>query len=119
MDDSVVTQPCLVGGDTSEREKQLQRFIAEQLAQKRPHAVKIGETSIPIRKQIDRIIASLQVIKPLGNAMAAVDPIHIGLPWAGVCMVLSVSESICPLTEICGFYREDSAISCRITTRMV
>ena len=43
-----------------------------------------------IREQVDRIVQVVQVAKDFGSVAAGLDPIHAGLPWAGVCMLLQV-----------------------------
>lgn len=83
-------------GHSLEREQQLQQFISRKLAEKKPVTVKFGDKSIEVREQFDHIIARLSVLKPLGNSLAAIDPVHAGLPWAGVCLLLSVSNCINP-----------------------
>jgi hypothetical protein len=74
------------------REKQLRMFIDRKLKERKPPKAETGETSIDFRKQYDRIVAGIMVIKPVGDAAAALDPIHVGLPWAGACLLLSVSN---------------------------
>ena len=43
-----------------------------------------------VRDQVDRIVKVVQIAKDLGSAAAGLDPIHAGLPWAGVCILLQV-----------------------------
>ena len=43
-----------------------------------------------VRDQVDRIVKVVQVAKDSGSAAAGLDPIHAGLPWAGVCILLQV-----------------------------
>ena len=43
-----------------------------------------------VRDQVDRIVKVVQVAKDLGSAAAGLDPIHAGLPWAGVCILIQV-----------------------------
>ena len=47
-----------------------------------------------IRDQIDRIVKVVQIGKDFGSAASGLDPIHAGLPWAGVCILLQVCS--CP-----------------------
>ena len=49
-----------------------------------------GDKSIEIREQIDRIVKVVLVAKDFVSAAASVDPVHVALPWAGVCFLLSV-----------------------------
>jgi hypothetical protein len=56
--------------------------------------LKLRGKSVKVREQVERIVKIVQVFKDLGNSVAALDPIHAGLPWAGVCVLLSVSTDI-------------------------
>ncbi|KAL8821183.1 MAG: hypothetical protein Q9223_000745 [Gallowayella weberi] len=48
----------------------------------------MGEHSTEIRQQIDRIIKIVTVAKDFVSSVASMDPIHAGLPWAGICVLL-------------------------------
>ena len=48
-----------------------------------------------VRDQVDRIVKVVQIGKDFGSAAALLDPIHAGLPWAGVCILLQVCS--CPI----------------------
>ena len=52
-----------------------------------------GNKSIKVRVQIDRIVKIIGAFKEAGSAAANVDPLHAGLPWAGICFLLAVSTS--------------------------
>ena len=69
---------------------QLQKYIERKAADKNPITIHVGDKSIEVRKQFDRIIAGIKAFKPLGDSLASVAPIHAGLPWAGVCLLVSV-----------------------------
>jgi hypothetical protein len=43
------------------------------------------------QKQFDRIVRLITLVQNLGNVLAAGEPLHAGLPWAGVCFLLTVS----------------------------
>jgi hypothetical protein len=45
---------------------------------------------IVIRDQAQRIVKFVQTFSDLGSAIAAIDPIHVGIPWAGVCTILTL-----------------------------
>ena len=47
-----------------------------------------------VRDQVNRIVKVVQIGKDFGSAAAGIDPIHAGLPWAGVCILLQVCS--CP-----------------------
>ena len=44
-----------------------------------------------IREQLNNIIKAVQVFKDLGGAIAGLDPLHAGLPWAGICFIMQVA----------------------------
>ena len=58
-----------------------------------------------VRDQVDRIVKVVQIGKDFGSAAAGIDPIHAGLPWAGVCILLQVCS--CPTL---GFIYNNSEI---------
>ncbi|PYH48700.1 uncharacterized protein BP01DRAFT_110544 [Aspergillus saccharolyticus JOP 1030-1] len=40
------------------------------------------------RKALERILRAVRLFQEVGTAAASVDPIHVGIPWAGVNLVL-------------------------------
>lgn len=56
--------------------------------------LKWGGKSVKVREKIGQIVKVVQVFKDLGSSVAALDPIHARLPWAGVCVLLSVSKDL-------------------------
>ncbi|KAN0120216.1 hypothetical protein V8E51_002424 [Hyaloscypha variabilis] len=46
--------------------------------------------SIVIRDQAERIVKFVQTFSALGDTIAQIDPIHVGIPWAGVCAILTL-----------------------------
>jgi hypothetical protein len=48
--------------------------------------------SIKIRDQVERIVQVVQALSSFISAAASQDPTHAGLAWAGVCVVLPVSN---------------------------
>lgn len=50
-----------------------------------------GNKPIKVRTQIDRIVKIIGVFKEAGSVAANADPLHAGLPWAGICFLLAVS----------------------------
>ena len=79
--------------DPDNREAQMSRLIAGKLdAEKKERwRIKIGDHEIEIRQQIDRIVKILLGAKDFVSPIASMDPIHAGLPWAGICVLLPVS----------------------------
>ena len=43
--------------------------------------------------QVDKVVRLLDKFKAVGDVIANVDPIHIGLPWAGIRAILEVCTS--------------------------
>ncbi|KAJ6079217.1 hypothetical protein N7467_008970 [Penicillium canescens] len=74
------------------RDQQMLAIINQRLEQmkSRQWKIKLAGTNFRIREQIDRIVRVVSVIRDLGNSGAALDPVHAGLAWAGVCVLLSV-----------------------------
>ena len=68
-------------------DKKLKLFTTQQWK------IHIGKETVVIRDQIERIINIVKVVKDFGSSIAGLDPIHAGLPWAGVCVLLTVISS--------------------------
>ncbi|CZR67837.1 uncharacterized protein PAC_17736 [Phialocephala subalpina] len=51
--------------------------------------IRLGRKTIKIRKQIEGIIKILSAVKDFGTQAAALDPVHAGLPVAGLYLILS------------------------------
>lgn len=77
-----------LSGDTYE-ESQISEFIQSRLAamNDRKWRIKMGEHSIEVRDQFDRIIKVVLVAKDFVSSVASMDPVHAGLPWAGICVL--------------------------------
>jgi hypothetical protein len=60
--------------------------------------MQIGERQVRLREQFERIVAVISAVRNVGDGLAALDPVHAGLPWAGVSLLLSVS--VCYLATI-------------------
>jgi hypothetical protein len=48
------------------------------------------QKSIVVRDQVERIVNPVQTFSKLGTTIAQFDPVHVGIPWAGVCAILTV-----------------------------
>jgi hypothetical protein len=78
--------------ETSKREKQMSALVAKKLAvmNEKQWRFNVGGKSVEVRDQVDRIVKIVLVAKDFISSAASIDPIHAGLPWAGVCMLLPV-----------------------------
>lgn len=94
----IQTTSTLANGDPSIREKQMSALVAKKLETMKEAQWKLqmGEKSIEVRQQVDRIVKVVEVAKVFITSAANMDPIHAGLPWAGVCMLLPVRDEIPP-----------------------
>jgi hypothetical protein len=65
-------------------------FVDKKLAimNKEQWRFKVGGKSVEVREQFDRIVKVVLVAKDFISFMG---PIHAGLPWAGVCILLNVT----------------------------
>jgi hypothetical protein len=50
-----------------------------------------GSRSFSIRQQVDRIVKVIQSVSSIASAAASLDPLHAGIAWAGICVVLPVN----------------------------
>ena len=46
--------------------------------------------TIDVKYKADRVVGWLNRFKAVGNIVANVDPVHVGLPWAGIRLLLEV-----------------------------
>lgn len=51
----------------------------------------IGTDNIAVRTFFGQIASSVQKFVSIGDVIAQVDPVHVGLPWAGVRIILLIS----------------------------
>jgi hypothetical protein len=75
------------------RQKQMAALVEAKLTamSDRQWRFNFGNNTIQVRDQVDRIVKLVMVAKDFASTAAALDPVHAGLPWAGVCMLLPVS----------------------------
>jgi N-terminal domain of NWD NACHT-NTPase len=59
--------------------------------QTREWKLQIGANEIKVRKQVDQVVSVLTAVKDFSITTAALDPLHAGLPVAGLCLILQVS----------------------------
>ena len=82
----------LDGTEPVQRENLMSSFIAKKLMamNDKKWKIHVAGSSIEVREQVDRLLKTILVAKDFISSAASMDPIHAGLPWAGVCMLLSV-----------------------------
>lgn len=85
--------------DTAKREKQMSALVAKKLEvmNEKKWRFDIGGKSVEVRDQVDRIVKIVLVAKDFISSAATIDPVHAGLPWAGVCMLLPVGYLKMPI----------------------
>jgi len=54
----------------------------------------VGGREVVLRDQLDKIIKAVTLFKDLGGAVGSIDPLHAGLPWAGICVLMQVRSVI-------------------------
>lgn len=76
-----------------QRQKQMADLVERKLAAMRDREWRITIKGKPleVRKQVDRVLKTVVAAKDFVSSIASMDPVHAGLPWAGVCMLLPVS----------------------------
>lgn len=81
-------------GDPLKREKQMSALVDEKLAamNDKRWRIKMCGRSVEIREQVDRVVKVVLVAKDFITPFANLDPVHAGLSWAGVCMLLQVID---------------------------
>jgi hypothetical protein len=77
---------------TASRNDQVQEIIKSRLQemQSKQWKVQVGGIDIKVRDQMDRIVGVISAIRDVGSSVAALGPVHAGIPWASVCVLLSV-----------------------------
>lgn len=76
---------------TSPKER-LSVVVAQKRAEmlSRQWTVKFMNHRLKIREQVQRIAKVAEYAKGFGSIIANVDPVHAGLPWAGINLLLTV-----------------------------
>ena len=85
---SAQTSIRLAGFD---KEGQMLKLMAKKInaVEKARWYVKVGEETVDIKAQVDRIVKAVLYAKDFVSNAASSDP-HVALAWAGVCMLLPV-----------------------------
>jgi hypothetical protein len=102
--ESASSPGLLTSKNYADKEKQLSALLKAQVErmESREWKIKLGRKTIKIRKQVEGIIKILSTVKDLGTQAATLDPVHAGLPVAGIYLILSV----CPSETISGDSQE-------------
>lgn len=91
----------LDSSEPTKREEIMSSFVSKKLAamDDKKWRLDVAGSSIEVREQVDRLLKTILVAKDFISSVASMDPIHAGLPWAGVCMLLSVGIFILHATR--------------------
>ena len=46
--------------------------------------------TVDVKEEADKVVSLLDRFKSVGDIVANVDPMHVGLPWAGIRLLLEV-----------------------------
>ena len=63
-----------------------------QLLQKR-WKINLAGKEITLHDKLSKICKSVQGFKDMGSQVAGLDPLHAGLPWAGLCLLMQIALS--------------------------
>ncbi len=85
-------------GDTGQErnlQSDLQNIVRQKqrLAEEKAWKFDFGGRRIVLRDLVEKIISWVNAFKGLGDAVAAADPIHAGIPWAAISVVLQVATA--------------------------
>jgi hypothetical protein len=53
--------------------------------------ITVGTKTIVLRDKADSVISLVNKFKHVGSVAVGADPVHAGLPWAGVCLLLQIA----------------------------
>jgi hypothetical protein len=88
---------CLLAGSNENLEDtsnpvQVAKVVKKQkeIMEKKRWKLVFWHHEIIIREKIDHIVQAFRIFEGIGSAVASLDPVHAGIPWAGVCAVLQV-----------------------------
>lgn len=79
--------------EATSREEQLSKIIDTKLAlmNQNEWVINFAGKSVEVRKQVERLVKVVGITKDSLNVVANIDPIHIGLPVAAICLLMPVS----------------------------
>ena len=67
----------------------------QAICQSKRWSVTFRGHTIVLREKADNIVKWLDRFKQVGDVASNVDPMHVGLPWAGIRLLLEVSVAEC------------------------
>ena len=62
----------------------------KQLCIKKQWSMTIGGKTIVLRDKVNTVVDLVSKFKDIGSIAVGADPVHAGLPWAGICLLLQV-----------------------------
>ncbi|KAF7868766.1 uncharacterized protein EAF02_009502 [Botrytis sinoallii] len=77
---------------TLDKQEQIATMVQKKLEilESKQWTIKISGKSLKVKDRVKRIMEAFKKVKEFGAALASIDPIHAGLPWAGVSFLLSL-----------------------------
>ncbi|KAJ5174127.1 uncharacterized protein N7482_000004 [Penicillium canariense] len=78
------------------RQQRLSLLVNEKIKQmnNRKWRFKIGQKDVKVREMVDQIVKIMMIAKDCVSAAANLDPVHVGLPWAGICVLLPRNDAL-------------------------
>jgi hypothetical protein len=61
-----------------------------QLCVEKQWSVTMGGKKIVLRDKVNTVVDLISKFKDIGSIAVGADPVHAGLPWAGICLILQV-----------------------------
>ncbi|KAJ5738870.1 hypothetical protein N7493_002025 [Penicillium malachiteum] len=79
-----------IHASTQDRQQRMAALVDKKIAQMndRKWRLSIGKADIEVREKVDQIVKIIMVAKDFISSAASIDPVHAGLPWAGICVLL-------------------------------
>jgi WD40 repeat protein len=62
----------------------------KQLCTEKQWSMTIGGKKIVLRDKVNTVVDLISKFKDIGSIAVGADPVHAGLPWAGICLLLQV-----------------------------
>ncbi|GAB7331883.1 hypothetical protein MBLNU13_g03818t1 [Cladosporium sp. NU13] len=62
----------------------------KQLCIEKRWSIPIGGRTIVLRDKVNTVVDLISKFKDIGSIAVGADPVHAGLPWAGICLLLQV-----------------------------